>query len=89
MNRVEDGIRVERAHPRERGEHAFGWGTVLFAVGSSPRARGAFCGNGGEADGVGLIPASAGSIYSPARKQRSPRAHPRERGEHALRSPGL
>ena len=73
-----------RAHPRERGEHARENPTPALPAGSSPRARGALDLNVMLPSPWGLIPASAGSTRSCGRMSRPIRAHPRERGEHAI-----
>ncbi len=73
-------------HPRVRGEHYVERGWQVFALGPSPRARGALV--EGHAVGLadGTIPACAGSTpdTAPARSPR--RDHPRVRGEHAASS---
>ena len=70
-----------RDHPRVRGEQVFGPGSPGFAVGPSPRARGAAAGTLRIHCQEGTIPACAGS--SPGRQGRSAHAgdHPRVRGE--------
>jgi len=70
------------AHPRGRGEHDFVFRTMVDQLGSSPRARGALGRRPRWATGAGLIPAGAGSTSWQPRWTRSPRAHPRGRGEH-------
>ena len=73
------------AHPRSRGEHMFSPGETVSFLGSSPLARGTHdfaelcvCANG-------LIPARAGNTGRPRPSTERGRAHPRSRGEHAIR----
>ena len=72
----------QRAHPRSRGEHGGTVTTGSPARGSSPLARGALLELQRAADGVGLIPARAGSTAAPATTSTGASAHPRSRGEH-------
>ena len=70
------------AHPRSRGEHPPRRGIVGVGAGSSPLTRGA---HGVFLFGVvadGLIPAHAGSTWSPLSPLQATPAHPRSRGEH-------
>ncbi len=77
-----------RDHPRVRGEHSCDISSGVARYGSSPRARGAPEEVLGALDGVGIIPACAGStlLYGAAIAER--RDHPRVRGEHDLALPG-
>ena len=71
-----------RAHPRSRGEHS-AWSIIMSAPrGSSPLTRGALAIRTYAPIAGGLIPAHAGSTSPPSPWCRSPRAHPRSRGEH-------
>ena len=71
-----------RAHPRSRGENAFGGAGCSFDHGSSPLTRGK--------PGIcvfsvifpGLIPAHAGKTVPDSLDRRHCRAHPRSRGEN-------
>ena len=73
---------MKRDHPRLRGEHATKTAADTAAMGSSPLARGARVCAEAARDGLGIIPACAGSTT--LSRSRSPRAwdHPRLRGEH-------
>ncbi len=71
------------AHPRARGEQAYGVRSAIGTTGSSPRTRGTV-----REDRVHhlvgrLIPAHAGNRTSAATVWRSHSAHPRARGEQA------
>ena len=70
------------AHPRSRGEHIMARNLPREQTGSSPLARGARRGAGGEQVLRRLIPARAGSTGSNAPPLRPASAHPRSRGEH-------
>ncbi len=77
-------IRIKkRAHPRECGEHYKRNVLPVLTRGSSPRVRGAFNILGAGLGGLGLIPASAGSIPDRWWKSDYQWAHPRECGEHS------
>ena len=77
-----DSFPLEGAHPRSRGEHLLVSSTRLFAVGSSPLARGTPKADSA-VDGVqGLIPARAGNTGEAGRTEGADGAHPRSRGEH-------
>ena len=71
-----------RDHPRIRGEH-YRPGRYFFGVGgSSPHTRGARRIVGVIVDGLGIIPAYAGSTFPGASSGRAHTDHPRIRGEH-------
>ena len=74
-----------RAHPRLRGEHFFGFGAANCGSGSSPLTRGARVVFGCPSPHARLIPAYAGSTGVRVWRWPCLRAHPRLRGEHALR----
>ena len=71
-----------RDHPRMRGEHEehglYRWGVL----GSSPHARGARFYHFMNGDGVGIIPACAGSTTARIGSRCAGWDHPRMRGEH-------
>ena len=69
-------------HPRMRGEHASISLSTSGCAGSSPHARGALCPSRLRWDGLGIIPACAGSTRDQQRRRAAPRDHPRMRGEH-------
>ncbi len=71
-----------RAHPRTRGEHDAPVTLATVTPGSSPHARGAPRHVDGCLEGLGLIPARAGSTRRPRCAGSRGRAHPRTRGEH-------
>ena len=73
------------AHPRMRGEHVGCCGGLIYRSGSSPHARGALQPDGGGDHPEGLIPACAGSTGSGIMRAAPGPAHPRMRGEHAMR----
>ena len=54
-----------RAHPRSRGENAFGGGDLCGELGSSPLTRGKLPGLAGGSPMNGLIPAHAGKTAAP------------------------
>ena len=71
-----------RAHPRSRGENAFGRERGASSVGSSPLTRGKPL-EGIEGQGhAGLIPAHAGKTIVRSFRSSGGRAHPRSRGEN-------
>ena len=76
----------DRAHPRERGEHARRCQSGSTYSGSSPRARGACGPCAGYRGGSRLIPASAGSICSRSPSATRCSAHPRARGAYSKRA---
>ena len=71
-------------HPRIRGEHFFSIYLASDSAGSSPHTRGALLRGDAFCGVPGIIPAYAGSTPSRSGRQRSPRDHPRIRGEHRL-----
>ena len=71
-----------RAHPRSRGENVVDRKPQMSMTGSSPLTRGKLHAVGGELSRDGLIPAHAGKTARQGRASRSPRAHPRSRGEN-------
>ena len=76
------GPRLQRDHPRMRGEHVDGERYPIRTGGSSPHARGAL-GNASRAGSeFGIIPACAGSTGKRERRMGRGRDHPRMRGEH-------
>ena len=64
IGRTSDTILVT-AHPRVCGEHRRSTSKRILLWGSSPRLRGARVDLGGGGEPKGLIPASAGSTWSP------------------------
>ena len=81
----ESATSQHRAHPRSRGENSNSGCNTVLQKGSSPLTRGKY-----ECDVCylarsGLIPAHAGKITRKAQRRRSARAHPRSRGENAVR----
>ena len=73
-----------RDHPRRRGEHP-GWDRPSRPrQGPSPQARGAQPQALPRQLRHGTIPAGAGSTPARAAARRSPRDHPRRRGEHLV-----
>ena len=70
------------AHPRSRGENIGCLVGAIVAMGSSPLTRGKSARQAQQAVGSGLIPAHAGKIRAGRPSSRSPRAHPRSRGEN-------
>ena len=71
-----------RDHPRMRGEHGWWVLIILFALGSSPHARGALCSPSAGSSNMGIIPACAGSTNAVTVIEDPTRDHPRMRGEH-------
>ena len=72
----------EKDHPRIRGEHIIFRSIAAFEVGSSPHTRGARAPTGRPPAPGRIIPAYAGSTASSRPPNRTPRDHPRIRGEH-------
>ncbi len=68
-------------HPRVRGEQTPGMPRPYFALGSSPRTRGAGARGVPELEADGVIPACAGSRRPAGDAAASRRGHPRVRGE--------
>ena len=75
-----------RAHPRSRGEHGINSIRSGTCQGSSPLARGTHSANPFGPARTGLIPARAGNTWLCTGSRPGHRAHPRSRGEHAIRS---
>ena len=73
------------AHPRSRGENAYGLAPGGRTGGSSPLTRGKRAGGVMPAGIGGLIPAHAGKTNRPGETLSSSRAHPRSRGENMMR----
>ena len=71
------------AHPRSRGENHEGTEIVGFIVGSSPLTRGKLLCRLLALRRHGLIPAHAGKTGTSSSSTKSPRAHPRSRGENS------
>ena len=69
-------------HPRGCGKHFIDRGPCVHIDGSSPRMRGAHGSVLGYPDARGIIPADAGSTYSPASPCPKEGDHPRGCGEH-------
>ena len=81
--------RAARDHPRIRGEH-MPWGEgEKQHPGSSPHTRGALLGHLEVRVYPGIIPAYAGSTSTSARGSSARADHPRIRGEHRPRVPGV
>ena len=74
--------KVERDHPRIRGEHVPVDLADLLDPGSSPHTRGAHPGNGLSSFAERIIPAYAGSTLMLEFRTRRMWDHPRIRGEH-------
>src|SRR5690606_32800532 len=73
-----------RDHPRVRGEHLSHAAELLNERGPSPRARGAHAQLKALGNGVGTIPACAGSTPRTRASVRPEGDHPRVRGEHVI-----
>ena len=71
-----------RAHPRSCRENRTGVFQDIPEHGSSPLMRGKRDVPRGQVEALGRIPAHAGKTTSARRVSRSPRAHPRSRGEN-------
>ena len=71
-------------HPRMRGEHNRGGGTVLIRGGSSPHARGTLLRAVHRSLNPRFIPACAGNTIRQRREFSSRTVHPRMRGEHCV-----
>ena len=79
------GLRSFRAHPRSRGENAIARGARKRCGGSSPLTREKLKSAFGSVQSARLIPAHAGKTPFCSSVARAARAHPRSRGENALR----
>ena len=77
-----DPGRVERAHPRSRGENMYPSTYASAAAGSSPLTRGKRGRSSVRRRGRGLIPAHAGKTVARVNTGIAPPAHPRSRGEN-------
>ena len=75
---------VDRDHPRIRGEHGPAKPPKSPGPGSSPHTRGARGVGQGRQDGLGIIPAYAGSTSMGGAGVEAAEDHPRIRGEHAF-----
>ena len=71
-----------RAHPRSRGENSASASRTSSGAGSSPLTRGKHCWPVDVRRACGLIPAHAGKTPAARPPRRTPRAHPRSRGEN-------
>ena len=74
------------AHPRSRGENIQRKLSIILTLGSSPLTRGKRADSDHNQTDRGLIPAHAGKTCSLPRSRRRGRAHPRSRGENAIRN---
>ena len=74
-----------KAHPRSRGENRRRCDATDITTGSSPLTRGKLEVVVAGLEGIRLIPAHAGKTTETAASGRFRRAHPRSRGENALR----
>ena len=87
-----DSTGIAGAHPRSRGENRHAVRARGHPRGSSPLTRGKQQGRWFQVAGIGLIPAHAGKTGTSSSSTKSPRAHPRSRGENAAgqarRQPG-
>ena len=72
-------------HPRMRGVHPFSSSTISSALGSSPHARGPLASPIDLESILGIIPACAGSTFSPCQLDGNDLDHPRMRGVHVFR----
>ena len=75
-----------RAHPRSRGENIVDKPNVLAGLGSSPLTRGKHALTAIVPRGTRLIPAHAGKTIRAVQLSCSVGAHPRSRGENALKA---
>ena len=73
------------AHPRSRGENVVTVHLSMWLRGSSPLTRGKQWAAGALPGTLGLIPAHAGKTLRPAARMYRVTAHPRSRGENAIR----
>ena len=78
-----------RDHPRMRGEKLFGDGSLSFAQGSPPHARGKDLDRGALGRLAGITPACAGKRWSSWLSPGQRRDHPRMRGEKLSRPPDM
>ena len=74
--------RVDRDHPRIRGEHLYRQESPDNHQGSSPHTRGALVGTDPVDNIEGIIPAYAGSTVGHELTKQEVEDHPRIRGEH-------
>ena len=74
--------KIERAHPRSRGDHLTTAWTRWLTWGSSPLARGPQAAVAVGDDAPGLIPARAGTTFFLEMAGENAWAHPRSRGDH-------
>ena len=75
-------LRLSQDHPRGCGEHSVFQMRGLPSLGSSPRMRGAPPAPVSRSEGIGIIPADAGSTPRSGLPKRGHRDHPRGCGEH-------
>ena len=73
---------LARAHPRSRGDHDLVYQYSQVFQGSSPLARGPLPDFAAKLDGLGLIPARAGTTGWVREDGQLYGAHPRSRGDH-------
>ena len=78
-----DSTGIAGAHPRSRGENRHAVRARGHPRGSSPLTRGKQQGRWFQVAGIGLIPAHAGKTGTSSSSTKSPRAHPRSRGENS------
>ena len=78
----EIAARMQRAHPRSRGENAYSKCAGDAQSGSSPLTRGKLCVQRRTETFLGLIPAHAGKTISLRSVTTPYTAHPRSRGEN-------
>ena len=78
--------KMTTAHPRSRGENVGFGGVGLSGVGSSPLTRGKRTSGRADHVGAGLIPAHAGKTDGSGAGVVGVGAHPRSRGENAIRA---
>ena len=80
---------LHEAHPRSRGENSAWTDPLARGWGSSPLTRGKLLRSLLRLGRHGLIPAHAGKTGLRRASRRSPRAHPRSRGENRVKTPTL
>ena len=75
-------LRLSQDHPRGCGEHSVFQMRGLPSLGSSPRMRGAPPAPVSRSEGIGIIPADAGSTWLSNAAKSIGEDHPRGCGEH-------